>query len=186
VRDHAWISVDGMPVGTLSRTLHEDALLVPPGRRLRVLVEEQGRVNYASRLGEPKGLIGEATLDGEPLRGWTATPIDVAAAGALVADWDESDDGVRGMAGPFAWRGSFSLDRPADLFLDTAAWGRGYALVNGFVLGRYRRSGPKRTLYVPAPVLRRWSNSLVVIELDHVTDPVARFASRPELGPREE
>ncbi|HWR84991.1 MAG TPA: beta-galactosidase family protein, partial [Rhodoglobus sp.] len=69
VRDHAWVEVDGMPVGTLSRTRHERSLAVPCGR-LAVLVEQQGRVNYADRLGEPKGLIGAPRLDGEPLHGW--------------------------------------------------------------------------------------------------------------------
>lgn len=184
VRDHAWVSVDGMPVGTLSRTLHQDAIVVPAGRRLQVLVEEQGRVNYASRLGEPKGLIGPVTLDGEPLTGWTATPIDVAALGAAAAEGAAADRS-RG-TGPFALRGMFSLDAPADLFLDTAGWGKGYALVNGFLLGRYWSNGPQRTLFVPAPVVREGENTLVLIELERVAEATVRFVAQPDLGPREE
>lgn len=185
VRDHAWVSVDGVSVGTLSRTRHEDALVVPDGRRVRVLVEEQGRVNYDTRLGESKGLVGPVTLGGVPVTGWAATPIDVAALGGAVADAASSD--VAGMTvAPFLLRGSFSLESPADLFLDTAGWGKGYALVNGFLLGRYWSSGPQRTLYVPAAALYAGENSIVVIELDRVTDPVARFVAEPELGPREE
>ena len=197
VRDHAWLSVDGVPVGTLSRTRHEDALVVPDGRRVRVLVEEQGRVNYDVRLGEPKGLIGPVTLDGVALTGWTATPIDVAAlaaavvpaaagaSGSTVAD-AASSAVAESRVGPFLRRGSFSLESPADLFLDTAGWGKGYALVNGFLLGRYWSSGPQRTLYVPAAALHAGENSLVVIELDRVTEAVARFVAEPDLGPREE
>ena len=196
VRDHAWLSVDGVPVGTLSRTRHEDALVVPDGRRVRVLVEEQGRVNYDVRLGEPKGLIGPVTLDGVALTGWTATPIDVAALAAAVVPAaagasgstvaDAASAAAESRVGPFLRRGSFSLESPADLFLDTAGWGKGYALVNGFLLGRYWSSGPQRTLYVPAAALHAGENSLVVIELDRVTEAVARFVAEPDLGPREE
>lgn len=183
VRDHAWVSVDGVAVGTLSRTRGEDALVVPAGERLRVLVEEQGRVNYDVRLGEPKGLVGGVFLDEAPLAGWTATPIDVAAVGAAAA---AAPPGVAGAVGPFVVRGRFALDEPADLFLDTAGWGKGYAVVNDFVLGRYWSNGPQRTLYVPAAALRAGENTVVIIELDRVADPVVRFVAEPDLGPREE
>jgi len=187
VRDHAWVSVDGVSVGTLSRTRHEDALVVPDGRRVRVLVEEQGRVNYDTRLGESKGLVGPVTLGRVPVTGWSATPIDVAAMGEAVADAAAPSSDVAGMTvAPFLLRGSFSLESPADLFLDTAGWGKGYALVNGFLLGRYWSSGPQRTLYVPAAAVHAGENSIVVIELDRVTDPVARFVAEPEFGPSEE
>ncbi|MGO2748704.1 MAG: glycoside hydrolase family 35 protein [Pseudoclavibacter sp.] len=184
IRDHAWLSVDGIPIGTLSRTLHETAIVVPPGRRLRVLVEEQGRVNYAERLGEEKGIIGVPLLDGLPLEGWTATPIDVAAAGLSIAASAATHAGTPlGLAG---LRGEFELDEPTDLYLDTSKWGKGYALVNGFLLGRYWRSGPQQTLYVPGSVLRAGTNSVVVIELEVTASPFASFVSAPVLGPLEE
>ena len=58
--------------------------------------------------------------------------------------------------------------------------------VNGFLLGPYRRTGPQRTLYVPAPLLRSGENAIVVVELDHVTLRRAVFVARPRLGPAEE
>ncbi|MFB7892074.1 beta-galactosidase family protein [Microbacterium sp. NPDC056044] len=185
VRDHAWVSVDGVSIGTLSRTRHEDALVVPAGRRLRVLVEEQGRVNYDVRLGEPKGLIGPVTLAGAPLTGWSATPIDVAALGASVTDAAAAVSAESGVA-PFVLRGSFALDEPSDLFLDTTGWGKGFALVNGFLLGRYWSNGPQRTLYVPAAALHTRENVLVLVELERVTETAARFVAEPDLGPLEE
>ena len=191
VRDHAWVSVDGVSVGSLSRTRHEDALVVPAGARLRVLVEEQGRVNYDVRLGEAKGLVGPVTLDGVALTGWTATPIDVEALGAEATDAaaavaGESGAGSAPGVAPFTLRGSFSLAAPVDLFLDTAGWGKGFALVNGFLLGRYWSHGPQRTLYVPAAAVRAGDNAVVLIELDRVADAIVRFVAGPDLGPREE
>ena len=46
VRDYAWVQVDDRPAGILQRTLRENALTIPTGRSLRLLVEETGRVNY--------------------------------------------------------------------------------------------------------------------------------------------
>lgn len=185
VRDRAWVSVDGVSVGTLSRTRHEDALVIPAGALLRVLVEEQGRVNYDSRLGESKGLIGPVTLDGVPVTGWSATPIDVASLGEAGMDARTLVSAQAGVA-PFVVQGSFTLERPTDLFLDTKGWGKGFASVNGFLLGRYWSSGPQRTLYVPAAALHEGGNVLVVIELDRVADAIAHFVTAPDLGPLEE
>jgi beta-galactosidase len=184
VRDQAWVSVDGTAIGTMSRTLHERSIIVPPGSRLSLVVEERGRVNYADRIGEHKGLIGIPKLDGSALEGWTATAIDVAALARPVTSTEAAGEPRHGT--PAVLSGRFRMDEPADLFLDTRDWGSGFAAVNGFVLGRYRRTGPQRTLYVPAPLLRAGENTVVVIELDHLTLARAVFVAGPELGPTEE
>ena len=74
------------------------------------------------------------------------------------------------------------LEASADLFLDTRGWGKGYAWVNGFFLGRYWRRGPQRTLFVPRPVTRAGENTIAIVELESVTDATARFLARPDLG----
>jgi beta-galactosidase len=184
VRDYAWIECDGAPAGRLQRGIGDLSLAVPAGRTLRMLVEETGRVNYDQRIGEAKGLIGPPLLDGTPLEGpWRVRTFDVPALGAAVSDAAEAEPVTSGrVAGPMGLRAGFDLDAPADLFLDTAGWGKGYAWVNGFFLGRYWRRGPQRTLYVPGPVTRAGRNEVVVVELESMTDATARFLPRPDLG----
>ncbi|THE07056.1 glycoside hydrolase family 35 protein [Microbacterium oleivorans] len=171
VRDQAWVSVDGIRVGSLSRTRHEHALRLPGGRALSILVEEQGRVNYDDRLGEKKGLIGPVTVDGHDLE-WRTTPVLLEHAAAapelLVA------------------AGEFDLEAPTDLFLDTTGWGKGYVFVGDFLLGRYWSNGPQQTLYVPAPVTRAGVNALTVIELEQPLPVTARFTAAASLGPLHE
>ncbi|WP_243399376.1 glycoside hydrolase family 35 protein [Cryobacterium zongtaii] len=77
VRDRAQVFVDGNPVGVLHRDHHDRSISLPPGERLDLLVEDQGRVNYGPRIGEDKGLIGPATLDGADLVDWQVLPLDV-------------------------------------------------------------------------------------------------------------
>ena len=184
VRDYAWVSVDSRPVGILQRTVGDLALALPAGRRLRLLVEETGRVNYDTKIGEPKGLVGDVRLDGEPLAGpWHVRTFDVPALGRAVADAAVATPVAGGRAaGPVGLRAAFDLDASADLFLDTAGWGKGFAWVNGFFLGRYWRRGPQRTLYVPGPVTRAGRNEVVIVELEALTDATARFVARPDLG----
>jgi beta-galactosidase len=185
VRDRAAVFLDGAPLGILEREHHERAIALPRGRgRLDLVVEDQGRVNYGPRIGEHKGLVGPALLDGVPLSGWEVLAIDLDRVPHL---WDSGRHESHGRGlGPAAWRASFTAGPPVDLFLDTAGWGKGLAWVNGFCLGRYWRRGPQRTLFVPAPVLRPGRNELVVLELDVLADPTARFVPGPSLGPLED
>ncbi|GAA1942362.1 beta-galactosidase [Microbacterium deminutum] len=185
VRDLAWVSVDGRPVGRLSRALGERAIALPPGRRLVILVEDQGRVNYAARIGEPKGLLGRPLLNGMPLLGWTATPIDLLATADAVAARLDADI-ARAPALGVALGAALELERQSDLFLDTASFGKGYAFLNGFALGRYWRNGPQRTLYVPGPVTRAGTNRLVILELEAIAGRQAQFVPRAALGHLEE
>ncbi|MBF4461178.1 MULTISPECIES: glycoside hydrolase family 35 protein [unclassified Rathayibacter] len=178
VRDRATVLLDGAPVGVLARDHHERALTLPSGRgELAILVENQGRVNYGTRIGEHKGLIGGVHLDGAELTGWTARPLAVECLPELAGP---SASGFA--AGPGLASGVVELDAPADLFLDTLHWGKGLVWVNGFLLGRYWRRGPQRTLIVPAPVTHAGRNRVVVLELEAFAEPEIRLLAGPELG----
>ena len=179
VRDRAWVLLDGVPVGVMSRDAHERAVVLPDARgELVIVVEDQGRVNYGARLGEHKGLIGGVALDGVELADWSVRPVDLDRVPELAAHGRA--DGF--IAGPtLAW-GEFELEAPADLFVDTLHWGKGLVWVNGFLLGRYWRRGPQRTLIVPAPVTRAGRNEVAVLEFETIAEPVLRTLAAPELG----
>jgi beta-galactosidase len=185
VRDRAAVFLDGAPVGILEREHSERAIALPRGRGgLELVVEDQGRVNYGARIGEHKGLVGPALLDGVLLTGWEVLAIDLDRVPRL---WETGPPDARGSGvGPTAWRALFSAEPDVDLFLDTTVWGKGIAWVNGFCLGRYWRRGPQHTLFVPGPVLRPGRNELVVLELEVLADPTARFVAGPSLGPLED
>jgi beta-galactosidase len=53
--------------------------------------------------------------------------------------------------------------------------------LNGFNLGRYWERGSQKTLYVPAPLLKRGVNELIVFELHGAQNPVIEFRDKPEL-----
>lgn len=179
VRDRAWVLLDGVPVGVLARDAHERAVVLPEARgELVILVEDQGRVDYGARIGEHKGLIGGVALDGVELTDWSVRPVDLDRVPELA-----SHGRTEGRpAGPTLARGELRLDEPADLFLDTLHWGKGLVWVNGFLLGRYWRRGPQRTLIVPAPVTHAGGNEVVLLEFEAMAAAEIRTLAEPELG----
>jgi beta-galactosidase len=184
IRDRAQFCLDGFPSGTLSRELGEHSITLPRGGYLQILVEDQGRVNYGPRIGEAKGLIGPATLDGEELDGWDIRPIDLSNLAPLreLAGELPGSGGVPGMSVSFA---SFEADGPSDRYLRLEGWTKGNAFINGFNLGRYWSRGPQRTLYVPGPLIREGANELAILELQGSSTRNVRFVAAPDLGPDE-
>ncbi|SFR70873.1 beta-galactosidase [Agromyces sp. CF514] len=183
VRDRAWVLLDGVPVGVMSRDAHERSIVLPRTHgELAILVEDQGRVDYGTRLGEHKGLIGGVELDGVELTGWRVRPIDLERVPAVVGERAAVAHDSVPVAGPAFAHATLELAAPADLFLDTLHWGKGLVWVNGFLLGRYWRRGPQRTLIVPAPVTRAGANEVVVLEFEGFADPVVRTLAAADLG----
>jgi len=205
VRDRAQVFLGRRAVGVLARDHGDRALALPVGPAdgasgdLELLVEDLGRVDYGKRIGEAKGLIGPASVNGEPLRTWDVLPLNLRDIEQVAKALRTAPPNVPGLlAGPIfaaAWfdlprdaaaRGDVDVDgdsdgTPRDLFLDTAGWGKGVVWINGFCLGRYWSRGPQRTLYVPGPVLRAEGNEIVVLEL-HAAQAGVSFVAAPRLG----
>ena len=185
VRDRAQVFLNRQAMGVLARDHHDRSLPLPDGARgrLELLVEDQGRVNYGPRTGEPKGLIGPVAAGGERLLGWRMLPLSLEdITPATDALRSRPAGPVTALAGPVFARAVFDLPDVSDLYLSTASLGKGIAWVNGFCVGRYWSRGPQRTLYVPGPVTRRTGNELIVLELHSAASAVAAFVSAPDLG----
>ncbi|MFE6736522.1 beta-galactosidase family protein [Microbacterium sp. NPDC057650] len=177
--DRATVFLDGQRLGILSRNAPAESLTVSgtgERRRLDIVVESQGRVNYGPLLGEGKGILGDVLLQGAGVRkvtGWqhASAELDRMPEFAGVADSD-----VAGIA-----RAVVELDAPADAHLALPGWGKGFVWLNGFLLGRHWEIGPQLTLYAPAPLWRAGRNEIVVLEMEHRGD-VIEIRDLPQLG----
>ncbi|BFV55374.1 hypothetical protein KCMC57_up04780 [Kitasatospora sp. CMC57] len=178
-------SSDGQPVGVLERENHERAIAFTApaaGSVLRVLVENQGRVNYGRGMHDRKGLLGPVLLNGAELTGWANRPLPLTdLSGLAFAPAEEP------AVGPVFHRGTFDIEEPADTFVHLPGWTKGNVWINGFHLGRHWSRGPQRSLYVPGPVLRPGPNEITVLEL-HTTSlaRTVELREQPDLGPTEE
>ncbi|WP_425862158.1 beta-galactosidase [Arthrobacter sp. TWP1-1] len=187
IRDRAQFFLDGAPVGVLSRELGERSIVIPAAGHLQILLEDQGRVNYGQRIGEAKGLMGPAILNGTELLNWD---LQAMGLGSLDKYREAAQDSVavgvsEAIPGPSVSFGTFQADGPGDRFLRLDGWTKGNAFVNGFNLGRYWSRGPQRTLYVPGPLIRTGDNELAILELHGSSTTDIRFVAGPDLGPDE-
>lgn len=185
IRDRAQVFLNRVHVGTLSRDQKVNALVLPPhdGGTLEILVEDQGRVNYGPRLGEPKGLMGAARINDVLVQNWSLSPLELASGEHVSRAFaDVPHSALEVLAGPLFARAIFDHPDGTDLFLDTHDWGKGLVWVNGFCLGRYWVRGPQRTLYVPGTLLKPTGNEVLVMELQATTRATVSFVAEHDLG----
>jgi beta-galactosidase len=184
LHDRAQVFVDGVPVGVLER---ETSSLTVLGRgaeaRLELLVENQGRINYGPLLGQGKGILGGVRIERRLVHGWTTH-------GLALDTWSPQDVRRAPAAAPPAGGAGFATARftvaePADTFLAFPGFAKGFAWINGTLLGRYWEIGPQVTLYVPAPLVAPGANTVTVLELERLGDRV-ELREGPELGPAQE
>ena len=179
IHDRAQVFVKGNLIGVLEREFHQNSLEVEipsNGAQVDILVENMGRVNYGSGLADRKGITDVVLLGQQLLYEWKIYPIRLDDLASLPFA------PVQKTNGPAFFRGSFTVAEPRDTFLALPGWTKGLAWVNGFCLGRYWNRGPQKTLYLPAPLLRRGENELIVFELHSAEQAAVELVDKPDLG----
>ena len=164
LHSYARVYLDGKLTGVLDRRLGKMSVpLTVTGKmqRLDILVENSGRVNFTDVLRiEQAGITHGVTFAGKPVTGWEnySLPFRDPASAHFTQK--------HAAAGPALHRGTFSIGKPTDTFLDMRAYGKGQVWVNGYALGRYWRIGPQGELYLPGAWLHPGQNEVVLLDLD--------------------
>lgn len=180
--DRAVVLLDGIRTGTLSRSGEEKtiSLDIPAGgATLDILVEAMGRINYGVDLLDRKGINGGVTLNGQQfVYDWTVYPLplnDLSRLSFVKASGTISR--------PTFLRGELEIsEEPLDTFLSMEDWGKGVCWINGFNLGRHWRIGPQKTHFVPAPVLKKGRNEIIVLEFDSCSQSSVSLIDHPIWG----
>ena len=83
---------------------------------------------------------------------------------------------------PGFYRFTFEVEEAGDTFLDFAGWGKGCAFLNGFNLGRFWEIGPQKRLYIPAPLLKKGVNEIILFETDGRAADEISLKAEPDVG----
>jgi len=179
VKDRANVFVNEEPLFVkydLEMEARENFDLVATTNELGILVENMGRVNYSVKMNhQTKGIQDGVVINGAFQSGWTqyALPMDNLEQVDFSRDWSS---GVPGF-----YQFKFEVDEIGDTFLDMTGWGKGFAMLNGFNLGRFWEVGPQVRLYVPGPLLRLGENELIIFETDGKVGEQVIFTDEPNL-----
>jgi len=146
-----------------------------------ILCENMGRINYGVKLLDRKGIKGFRFGGGQYHFGWTTYCLPMKDLSGLEF---RGTEGVTGNNMPVFLRGCLEIeDEPSDTFIRLDGFTKGFVTVNGFNLGRYfNPAGPQKTLYVPAPMLKKGKNEIIVFESDKTDSLTVEFFAEPDLG----
>ena len=172
----AQVYLDGALVGTVDRRLNQTSLSIHAthdNTRLDILVENTGRVNYGHQFpNERAGITNRVLLGDEELHGWSIYPLPMQHVGRL-------DSKSAPCTGACFYRTIFTVNEPADTFIDVRSLGKGEVWINGEPLGRFWKIGPQHTLYLPAPWLKKGENEIVVFDLNGEPGRTVNFVAKP-------
>ncbi|WP_121616293.1 glycoside hydrolase family 35 protein [Virgibacillus halodenitrificans] len=181
VGDRAQIYLNGVYQGVIDRWDNKILEIkgAHKGAQLDILVENMGRVNYGANLYDRKGITEGVQLNYQYLFDWEIykLPLDHQLAQLTFSNENAYVKGI-----PTFYKGSFSVEKVGDTFVELNGWEKGVVFINGFNLGRYWEIGPQQTLYLPGPLLRQGSNEIIVFELSNCKLAKVSFIDQHILG----
>ena len=191
-KDFIWVYLDSRQIGAIDRRGRATSVALPArtaATRLDVLVDTAGHINFGEEIHDRKGLDGPVRLVGAAgttvLAPWEVFPLGLEAPMLAGLKWGDGEPGRDangvGRKEPAFWRGNFSVEKPADTFLDLRGWGKGVVWINGRCLARFWNIGPTQTAYVPAPWLKAGRNEVIVFDLTGPSRPVLAGLAQPIL-----
>ncbi len=147
------------------------------GDVLTVLCENMGRANFGSKMMRKKGIAGRCLFGDKIHFNWDVYTLPMNNLEKVVySDADIEEKSV-------FYKGTFEIDEAYDTFISLDNFTKGFVTINGYNIGRYWEIGPQKTLYIPASLLRKGKNEIVVFESDGIKgEPEVEFVDTPVLG----
>lgn len=182
VHDRAVVFIDGKYRGYYERTREGEpvsfSLKKGENCRIDILCENMGRVNYGPKIMDRKGVKG-VRFNLQYHFGWDMYPLPLDNISLLEYKHESGDVKTASFL-----KGTLKIEgEPHDTFMRLDGFTKGVVFVNGFNIGRYYNpAGPQKTLYVPAPMLKKGDNEIVVFETDHSDRSFVTFLDKPDLG----
>lgn len=175
--DKAWIYVNGERYGMTD--CNRNIPVTVPSGKLDILVENQGRINMnMGKINRWNKGIDSAQINRRRLYHWEIYPLPLNDLSRL-----EFGPFRPNPQGPCFHRAVFDIETPADTYLRIPYGTHGQVFLNGENLGRCRVEGPQFALYVPAPMLKKGKNELILFELEGLRENKIEFIDHPDHAP---
>lgn len=143
-------------------------------RKIGVLVDTMGRVNYGENMLDRKG-ISDIYLGIQRLMGYDVWTLPLDNLDKLKYSSSVKKDE------PIFLKGSFKTDSKADCFVHLDGFNRGCVYINGFNLGRFWKVGPQKSLYIPGTLLKD-ENEIIVFNIGGYSKPTVSITDKHNLG----
>lgn len=154
----------------------EEKFLMPAlsgNRKIGVLVDSMGRVNYGDQIMDRKGMT-DIYIGNQRQMGYDVYTMPLENLDKL--EYTAKADSL-----PVFLRGRFKTSSKADCFVHLSEFQKGYVWVNGFNLGRYWNVGPQQSLYLPGALLKE-ENEIIVLEMESFSKNRVTLTDQHDLG----
>ena len=137
-----------------------------------------------------KGILGDIKLNGKILENWKmwSLSFNETMISAITGQKDWWTSNCQNPILPGLFKASLNVDEPKvrlskalvvlnrwrhgaitdfkikDTFIQLPEWEKGIIFVNGFNIGRYMNKKPQSSYYVPAPLLKKGKNEILIFE----------------------
>ncbi|EFA82155.1 glycoside hydrolase family 35 protein [Heterostelium album PN500] len=167
VNDRATFYVNDIYQGFLQRTFNSSIKVEfqdGDTNTIRILLENQGRINYGSYMDDQKGLGDGVISYFQYLGPWNNYLLPLRSLDGL--EYTPLSQ-YRNSSQPTFYRGYLNIASASDIgetYLSFEGLGKGNLWVNGFDVGRYWNVGPQYTMYIPSVLLQVGQNEIVIFE----------------------
>lgn len=167
IHDIAHVYIDGKYATTIERHSENKSVPIERGgmRKISILVENMGRVNFGIRLKDYKGLIGDLVIHDiefdmcSKVFNFNIYSLDLCSL-------PDKFVGKAKINEPAFYLYNVYVPDALDTFLKVDGFTRGVVLINGFNLGRHWNiKNSENKLYIPAPLLKKGKNEIVVFDV---------------------
>ncbi len=165
--DRAMFYADNKYIGEYERGMDYEPVHIAGADKLKILIENTGRVNYGPRIYDKKGLLQNVKIGGNEITEYDITTFPMKTVTAI-------KEGIS-YEQPAVYKAVLNIDEVHDTYLRPSGFTKGFAMINGFNIGRYWRKGPQQTLYVPAGILNKGDNEIIIFDLYPVKNAEADF-----------
>lgn len=148
------------------------------GGKIDLLCENIGRENFGTGLeNQRKGILGGVVINDHRQFGYDIYPLPLDEKQIAQIDFSAAyADNA-----PAFYKFEFTADELCDTFLDTEGFCKGCAFVNGFNIGRFWEIGPQKRLYIPAPLLKKGANTIILFETEGKSAESIFLSDTPKL-----
>ncbi len=175
--DRAVVMLDDKIETTIyDRELLAEKKINKSAQKLGILMENMGRVNYSWKIEkQQKGITNGVLVNGHFHYGWDSYPLPL--------DNIDKVDFSKGYEEntPAFYKFGFEAEELGDTFIEPEGFGKGVVFVNGFNIGRFWEIGPQKRLYIPAPLLKKGHNEIVIFETDGKAKDEVSLKAEPKL-----
>ncbi|SHK71731.1 beta-galactosidase [Clostridium cavendishii DSM 21758] len=146
-----------------------------------ILVENVGRINYGAKLvstSQRKGIKDGVMVDIHYHSGWNHYSLELNN----IENIDFSLGYKENTPAFYEYTFNISEDNMGDTFLNLEGFGKGSAFINNFNLGRFWEIGPVNYLYIPAPLLKKGENKIIIFETEGKYADIIKLQDTPSYS----